>query len=293
MTYYWHFVFIVWLGIFEHHLFRPMNENRRDRRGASRSNRGERRFHRRLRHVAIASLRRGFRSRWPPRLSAPRRSGGRFGCCRPSASSTRSKPIRRRPPSAARESGAIAGDVRTVTRPRALLALLGASLASFAAMLAVPVSIAGAGARRRALSHALAPRRRARREDGTEVRAGEMNVDSALAIYPQGSVGDAQSRRRSYGCSRDAEGTAQGYVAYSRLCTHAGCPVALYRAAARPTALPVPSVGIRCRRPEVRCSPGRRIMRLPRLPIEVGDDGVLRALGDFPEPVGPAFWERG
>ena len=32
---------------------------------------------------------------------------------------------------------------------------------------------------------------------------------------------------------------------------------------------------------------------LPRLPIEVGSDGVLRATGDFPEPVGPGFWERG
>jgi ubiquinol-cytochrome c reductase iron-sulfur subunit len=32
---------------------------------------------------------------------------------------------------------------------------------------------------------------------------------------------------------------------------------------------------------------------LPRLPIEIGSDGFLRATGDFPEPVGPGFWERG
>jgi ubiquinol-cytochrome c reductase iron-sulfur subunit len=29
---------------------------------------------------------------------------------------------------------------------------------------------------------------------------------------------------------------------------------------------------------------------LPQLLIEVDDDGTLRAMGDFTEPVGPAFW---
>jgi ubiquinol-cytochrome c reductase iron-sulfur subunit len=29
---------------------------------------------------------------------------------------------------------------------------------------------------------------------------------------------------------------------------------------------------------------------LPQLPIAMADDGTFTALGDFPEPVGPAFW---
>jgi ubiquinol-cytochrome c reductase iron-sulfur subunit len=29
---------------------------------------------------------------------------------------------------------------------------------------------------------------------------------------------------------------------------------------------------------------------LPQLPIALADDGTFIALGDFPEPVGPAFW---
>ncbi len=196
------------------------------------------------------------------------------------------------PAERARESGAIAGDVRTVTRPRALLALLGASLASFAAMLAVPFRSLGP-APGGALFHTRWRRGDALvREDGTEVRAGEMNVDSALAIYPQGSVGDAQSSATLVRLQPDAEGTAQGYVAYSRLCTHAGCPVALYRAAARQLLCP-------CHQSVFDVVAGGAVLSgpadhaLPRLPIEVGDDGVLRALGDFPEPVGPAFWERG
>ena len=32
---------------------------------------------------------------------------------------------------------------------------------------------------------------------------------------------------------------------------------------------------------------------LPQLRISVNDEGYLEALGDFEEPVGPAFWERG
>jgi ubiquinol-cytochrome c reductase iron-sulfur subunit len=29
---------------------------------------------------------------------------------------------------------------------------------------------------------------------------------------------------------------------------------------------------------------------LPQLPISMAEDGTFVALGDFPEPVGPAFW---
>ena len=32
---------------------------------------------------------------------------------------------------------------------------------------------------------------------------------------------------------------------------------------------------------------------LPQLPIGVDEDGYLIALGDFPEPIGPGFWDRG
>jgi ubiquinol-cytochrome c reductase iron-sulfur subunit len=32
---------------------------------------------------------------------------------------------------------------------------------------------------------------------------------------------------------------------------------------------------------------------LPQLPLEVDDQGVLVATGDFDAPVGPAFWDQG
>lgn len=191
-----------------------------------------------------------------------------------------------------RESDELAKDVRAVTRPRALFVLLGGALASFAAMLAVPFRSLGP-APDDALFHTRWRRGAALvREDGSEVRAADVNVDSALAVFPQGSAGDAQSSVTLVRLPADAPDTAEGYVAYSRLCTHAGCPVALYRAAARQLLCPChQSVFDVVDSGKVVSGPADHA--LPRLPIEVAGDGVLRALGDFPQPVGPGFWERG
>ena len=38
---------------------------------------------------------------------------------------------------------------------------------------------------------------------------------------------------------------------------------------------------------------GPATRRLPQLPITVDADGYFIAKGDYPEPVGPGFWERG
>ncbi|MBV8198514.1 MAG: Rieske (2Fe-2S) protein, partial [Candidatus Eremiobacteraeota bacterium] len=82
-----------------------------------------------------------------------------------------------------------------------------------------------------------------------------------------------------------------GYVAYSRTCTHAGCPVALYRAATRQLICPChQSVFDVLRNGAVVSGPADRA--LPQLPIAIGPDGVLRAGGDFTGPVGPGFWEE-
>jgi hypothetical protein len=38
-------------------------------------------------------------------------------------------------------------------------------------------------------------------------------------------------------------------------------------------------------------APGGATRPLPQLPITVNEEGWFVARGDFPEPVGPAFWE--
>jgi quinol---cytochrome c reductase iron-sulfur subunit len=189
------------------------------------------------------------------------------------------------------ESGVVRHDVSVVTRPRLLLALLGASLTSFFAALAVPFRSLGP-APGDSLFHTRWRRGTALvRQDGTPLHVDDLNVDSVVTIFPQSAVGDARSSATLIRLPAGVPGTAGGYMAYSRLCTHAGCPVALYRAAARQLLCP-------CHQSVFDVLAGGAVVSgpadhpLPRLPIEIDGNGMLRAAGDFPEPVGPSFWER-
>ena len=82
-----------------------------------------------------------------------------------------------------------------------------------------------------------------------------------------------------------------GIVAYSKICTHVGCPVALYEQQTHHLLCPCHQstfdVTQNC---AVIFGPASR--PLPQLPIEVDADGYLVAQSDFHEPVGPSFWER-
>ena len=82
-----------------------------------------------------------------------------------------------------------------------------------------------------------------------------------------------------------------GIVAYSKICTHVGCPVALYEQQTHHLLCPCHQsqfdVANHC---EVIFGPAKR--PLPQLPIAVDDEGYLIAQSDFTEPVGPSFWER-
>jgi ubiquinol-cytochrome c reductase iron-sulfur subunit len=199
-------------------------------------------------------------------------------------------------PSAAQErraqSDEIVEGVHEIARPRMLLALLGAALASFAAALVVPIRSLGP-APDEALFHTRWRRGVALvREDGSLVHAGDLNLDSAIAVFPQNALDDAQSQATLIRLPGDAPGSVSGYVAYSRLCTHAGCPVALYRAQSKELICPChQSVFDVAADGAVVSGPADHA--LPRLPIAIGRDGVLRATADFPQPVGPGFWERG
>ena len=83
----------------------------------------------------------------------------------------------------------------------------------------------------------------------------------------------------------------QGIVAYSKVCTHVGCPVALYEQQTHHLLCPCHQsqfdVTEHCK---VIFGPAGR--PLPQLPITVDDEGYLVAQRDFDEPVGPTFWER-
>lgn len=142
---------------------------------------------------------------------------------------------------------------------------------------------------------------------GTPIRAADVTIGSAFHVIPEGlaeleshrleekakaavllmrlPVDELNEREERAGWSYD------GIVAYSKICTHVGCPVALYEQQTHHLLCPCHQsefdVANHC---EVIFGPAAR--PLPQLPITVDDEGYLVAQSDFTEPVGPSFWER-
>ncbi|MCZ7413858.1 MULTISPECIES: cytochrome bc1 complex Rieske iron-sulfur subunit [unclassified Streptomyces] len=91
---------------------------------------------------------------------------------------------------------------------------------------------------------------------------------------------------------QELEWSYEGVVAYSKICTHVGCPVSLYEQQTHHVLCP-------CHQSTFDLADGARVIfgpaghPLPQLRIGVDDEGFLTALDDFAEPVGPSFWERG
>jgi ubiquinol-cytochrome c reductase iron-sulfur subunit len=81
-------------------------------------------------------------------------------------------------------------------------------------------------------------------------------------------------------------------VAYSKICTHVGCPVALYEQTTHHILCP-------CHQSTFDASTGATVIfgpaprPLPQLPLMVDSNGFIAAASDFTQPVGPSFWERG
>ncbi|MHA6783924.1 cytochrome bc1 complex Rieske iron-sulfur subunit [Pseudonocardia saturnea] len=81
------------------------------------------------------------------------------------------------------------------------------------------------------------------------------------------------------------------FYAYSKLCTHLGCPTSLYETQSQRILCP-------CHQSQFLATEyakpvfGPATRSLPQLPITVNDEGYLVATADFREAVGPAFWER-
>ncbi|MDP9416977.1 MAG: ubiquinol-cytochrome c reductase iron-sulfur subunit [Actinomycetota bacterium] len=83
----------------------------------------------------------------------------------------------------------------------------------------------------------------------------------------------------------------EGIVAYSKICTHVGCPVGLYEQNTHHLLCPChQSTFDVLQHCAVIFGPAARA--LPQLALTVDDDGYLIAEQGFTEPVGPSYWER-
>jgi ubiquinol-cytochrome c reductase iron-sulfur subunit len=87
-----------------------------------------------------------------------------------------------------------------------------------------------------------------------------------------------------------------GILAYSKICTHAGCAIALYRKPTFPDVEPGPALVCPCHYSTFDVTDGGSVLfgpagrPLPQLPLEIDNAGVLRAAGNFSGPVGPSWW---
>ncbi|HVL53730.1 MAG TPA: Rieske (2Fe-2S) protein, partial [Vitreimonas sp.] len=81
------------------------------------------------------------------------------------------------------------------------------------------------------------------------------------------------------------------FIAYSKICTHAGCPVGLYRAGQHTLICPCHQSEFDVLAGAVPIS-GPAARALPQLPIRLEGDTFV-AVGDYTEPVGPSFWNMG
>ena len=142
---------------------------------------------------------------------------------------------------------------------------------------------------------------------GTPIRASEVTLGSVFHVIPEGLEETEHPLEEKAKAAvllirldpREVEDLPErdgwdvdGIYAYSKICTHVGCPVALYEQQTHHLLCPCHQstfdVEQHCK---VIFGPARR--PLPQLPISVDDEGYLVAQSDFHEPVGPSFWERG
>jgi ubiquinol-cytochrome c reductase iron-sulfur subunit len=83
-----------------------------------------------------------------------------------------------------------------------------------------------------------------------------------------------------------------GILAYSKICTHVGCPISLWEQQTHHLLCPChQSTFDLADNGKVIFGPAARAV--PQLPLAVDEEGYLIATSDFREPVGPSFWERG
>ena len=152
----------------------------------------------------------------------------------------------------------------------------------------------------RRTEYALAPRPRLVTDAGTPIHRDELPVGAFVTVYPEGHVGaaSAQTALVRLGTGRvelrpptRSDWVVDGHIAYSKICTHAGCSVGEYQVEFKTLLCPCHFSSFQV---EEGGQPvlGPAARPLPQLPLGVDDEGYLVATGDFIEAVGPGWWTR-
>ncbi len=139
--------------------------------------------------------------------------------------------------------------------------------------------------------------------NGNVIHVDQMTVGSFATVFPEGLqlTDEGQAIDQTFLIRVDTEAfttikgrenwTPQGYVAYSKLCTHLGCPVGLYEQQLEVLVCPCHQSMFNVRDGAMPTF-GPAPRPLPQLPLAVDSDGHLIAAAGYNEPVGPGYWER-
>lgn len=146
------------------------------------------------------------------------------------------------------------------------------------------------------------------REDGSPIRPAEVSAGGMVTAFPgiPGGTGNryadspamlihlraedaARLRENLYPLNRGS--VAGDFVAYSKICTHVGCPASLYEQQTNRLLCP-------CHQSQFLVTDnakpvfGPATRSLAMLPIALNRDGYFVATSDYRVPVGPSYWER-
>ncbi len=187
---------------------------------------------------------------------------------------------------------------RLIGRRRFLSKMLWAALGALGVALFFPIRSLGPNPGRALYQTPWATGARVVGENGQPVVIGDLPVGGVLTVFPEGhtDAADAQAilirldPAQLVPVSGRDLWSPGGVVAYSKICTHAGCPVGLYEQSSGELFCPCHQSVFDALRGAVPIA-GPATRPLPQLPLIVDGQGFLRAEGDFSEPVGPAFWD--
>jgi ubiquinol-cytochrome c reductase iron-sulfur subunit len=195
---------------------------------------------------------------------------------------------------------------RGLSRKRLLLAAGGAATASIGAASVAPL-LSLAGPAGRAVGES--PWRDGIRlldDRDQPIRPEDLVIGSFVTAFPEGAD------RRTFGAPvvvvsidpaelRPVPGREDwaigGVQAFSKICTHAGCAVAMLRYPLDPQLSPGPGLVCPCHYSTFDVTHGAEVVfgpagrPLPQLPLKLGSDGTLVSAGPLSDPPGPSYWD--
>lgn len=136
---------------------------------------------------------------------------------------------------------------------------------------------------------------------GQHVKVSDVEVGGIVTVFPEDDLGSAISQTvlihvRDGGDIVTFPGretwAPEGFVAYSKVCTHAGCPVGLYEELEHILLCP-------CHQSMFKVLEGAMPIfgpaprPLPQLALYIDSEGYFRAQAGYDEPIGPGYWTRG